>query len=135
MHATGPFDVKMTPQDDKLGDGLSRMVLEKQYHGDLEGTGKGQMLTNGVSASKSGVYTAMETFTGTLKGRSDEKKTGSFVLYHTGIMRQGKPELTISVAPDSGTGQLAGIAGTMKINIAADGKHSYDFDYTLPAGN
>ncbi len=134
MHATGPFDVKMTPpQDDKLGDGLTRLLLDKQYHGDLDGTGKGQMLTNGVNASKSGVYVAMETFTGTLKGRSGEKRSGSFVLYHIGIMRQGTPDLTINVVPDSGTGQLAGISGMMTIIIAPDGKHSYDFEYMLPA--
>jgi hypothetical protein len=129
QHAIGPFDVKMTPpQDDKLGDGLTRLLLDKQYHGDLDGTGKGQMLTNGINASKSGVYVAMETFTGTLKGKS-----GSFVLHHTGIMRQGTPDLTINVVPDSGTGQLAGISGKMTIIIAKDGKHSYDFEYTLPA--
>jgi Protein of unknown function (DUF3224) len=126
-HATGPFDVKMIPQDDKAGDGLTRMLLDKQYHGDLEGAAKGQMLTGGVSANHSGAYVAMEKFTGTLHGRS-----GSFVLHHTGIMTNGKPDLTILVAPDSGTGQLAGITGKMTITIAADGKHSYDFEYTLP---
>jgi hypothetical protein len=126
-HATGPFDVKMTPPDDKAGDGLTRMVLDKQYHGDLEGTAKGEMLTGGISANHSGAYVAMEKFTGTLHGRS-----GSFVLHHTGIMTNGKPDLTILVAPDSGAGQLAGITGKMTINIAADGKHSYDFEYTLP---
>ena len=126
-HAAGPFDVKMIPQDDKTGDGLSRMLLDKQYHGDLEGTAKGQMLTGGISANHSGAYVAIEKFTGTLHGRS-----GSFVLHHTGIMTNGKPDLTILVAPDSGTGQLAGIAGKMTINIAADGKHSYDFEYALP---
>ena len=129
-HATGPFDVKMTPQDDKAGDGISRMLLDKQYHGDLEGTAKGQMLTGGITANKSGAYVAIEKFTGTLHGRS-----GSFVLHHTGIMTRGKPDLTILVAPDSGTGQLAGITGKMTINIAADGKHSYDFEYTLPKEN
>jgi len=128
MHATGPFDVKMTPQDDKLGDGLSRMLLDKQYHGDLEGTAKGQMLTGGISADHSGAYVAIEKFTGTLQGRS-----GTFVLHHTGIMTRGTPDLTILVAPDSGTGQLTGITGKMTVNIAADGKHSYDFEYTLPA--
>ena len=127
-HATGPFDVKMIPQDDKLGDGISRMLLDKHYHGDLEGASKGQMLTTGISASKSGAYIAMETFTGTLQG-----KTGGFALHHTGIMRNGTPDLTINVVPDSGTGQLAGITGKMTINIAPDGKHSYEFDYVLPA--
>jgi hypothetical protein len=127
-HAAGPFDVKMTPQDDKAVDGVARMLLDKQYHGDLEGTAKGEMLTGGVNASKSGVYVAIEKFTGTLHGHS-----GSFVLHHTGIMTRGAPDLTILVAPDSGTDQLAGISGKMTINVAADGKHSYDFEYTLPA--
>jgi hypothetical protein len=125
-HVTGPFDVKMIPQDDKTGDGLSRMSLDKQYHGDLDGTAKGEMLTGGVSANHSGAYVAMEKFTGTLHGRG-----GSFILHHTGIMTEGKPDLTILVAPDSGTGQLAGITGKMTIKIT-DGKHFYDFEYTLP---
>ena len=127
-HATGPFDVKMIPQDDKAIDGVTRMLIDKQYHGDLEGAAKGQMLTGGMSADKSGAYVAIEKFTGTLHGR-----TGSFVLHHTGIMTRGKPDLTILVAPDSGSGQLAGISGKMTIIIAPDGKHSYDFEYTLPA--
>ncbi len=128
QHATGPFDVKMIPQDDKAVDGVTRMLIDKQYHGDLEGAAKGQMLTGGMSADKSGAYVAIEKFTGTLHGR-----TGSFVLHHTGIMTRGKPDLTILVAPESGTGQLAGISGKMTIIIAPDGKHSYDFEYTLPA--
>jgi uncharacterized protein DUF3224 len=125
-HASGPFDVKITPQDDKLNDGISRMVSEKQYHGDMEGSSKGQLLATG-SAKSSGVYVAIETFTGTLHG-----KTGGFALHHTGIMTKGSPSLAISVVPDSGTGQLAGISGKMNIIIAPDGKHSYDFEYTLP---
>lgn len=129
MHVTGPFDVKMLPQDDKLNDGISRMVLDKQYHGGLEGSSKGQMLATG-SAKSSGVYVAIETFTGTLQGKS-----GSFSLYHTGIMAKGAPSLNINVVPGSGTGQLAGISGKMTITVAADGKHTYEFEYTLPAGN
>jgi hypothetical protein len=129
MHATGPFDVKITAQDDQLNDGVARMLLDKQYHGDLEGTSKGQMLATG-SAKSSGVYVAIETLTGTLKG-----KTGSFALHHTGIMTKNSPSLTINVVPDSGTGELTGISGKMNIVIAADGKHSYDFEYTLPSAN
>ena len=126
-HATGPFDVKVTPQDDKSDDPLlGRMTLDKQYHGDLEGTGKGQMLTAGSAQKGSGAYVAIEKVTGTLQGR-----TGTFVLQHTGIMTQNTPHLAITVVPDSGTGQLAGISGKMTI-IIADGKHSYDFEYTLP---
>jgi hypothetical protein len=137
MTARGPFDVKVIPQDDKLNDGISRMLLDKQYHGDLEGTSKGQMLAVG-NAKNSGVYVAVETFTGTLQAGSGEKgavekKTGSFSLHHTGVMTKGAPSLSIDVVPDSGTGQLTGIAGKMNIIIAPDGKHSYDFEYTLPA--
>jgi hypothetical protein len=126
MSAHGPFDVKLVPQDDKLNDGISRMVLDKQYHGDLEGSSKGQMLATG-STKSSGVYVAVETFTGTLQG-----KAGGFALYHTGIMAKGAPNLNINVVPDSGTGQLAGISGKMTITVAPDGKHAYDFEYTLP---
>src|SRR5690348_10148642 len=127
-HASGTFDVKITPQtDDKSGEpSLSRMTIDKQFHGDLEGTSKGQMLAAG-DAKTSGIYVAIEKFSGTLKGRS-----GTFILHHTGLMTRGVPQLSIAVAPDSGTGQLAGLTGTLTINIAADGKHSYEFDYTLP---
>ena len=127
-HAAGPFDVKVTPQDDKSDDPLlGRMTLDKQYHGGLDATGKGQMLTAGSAVKGSGAYVAIEKVTGSLQGR-----TGSFVLQHTGIMTQNTPQLTITVVPDSGTGQLAGIAGKMTIIIAAGGKHSYDLEYTLP---
>jgi hypothetical protein len=129
-HSTGAFDVKMIPQEDKSTEGVSRILIDKQYHGDLEGAAKGQMLTNGVDANGSGVYVAMEKFSGTLHGR-----TGTFMLHHTGVMMRSKPQLTITVVPDSGTGDLAGIAGTMTINIASGGKHSYDFEYTLPNKN
>ncbi len=126
-HATGPFEVKVTAQDDKSEDPLlNRMTLDKHYHGDLEATGKGQMLTAGTDVKGSGAYVAIEKVSGTLNGR-----TGSFVLQHTGTMTQNTPHLTITIVPDSGTGQLKGITGKMAINIA-DGKHSYDFEYTLP---
>jgi len=126
--ATGPFDVKLTPQEDKLNPALGRMTIEKQYHGVLEATGKGQMLTAGAQGS--GGYVAMEIVNGTLNGR-----TGTFALQHSGTMNRGVPSLSITVVPDSGTGQLAGLAGKMNIIISPDGKHSYDFEYTLPDAN
>jgi len=128
MHASGPFEVKITPQDDSTGEPLlNRMLLDKQYHGDLEATGQGQMLTAGTEVKGSGAYVAIEKVAGTLKGRS-----GSFVLQHTGTMTQNAPQLSIIVVPDSGTGELKGLAGKMLINIAGDGKHSYELEYTLP---
>ena len=126
--ASGPFEVKLSPQAPEDTSALSpigRMLLDKQFHGDLEATSKGQMLAVQSDVEGSAGYVAMEQVSGTLHGRS-----GTFVLQHSGTMTRGAPQLVITVVPDSGTGQLAGLSGTMTINIA-DGKHSYDFDYTL----
>jgi len=125
-HATGTFEVKLTPQPSEPP--LGRMTFDKQLRGGLEGVSKGEMLTAGSGAKgSSGGYVALESFTGTLDGRK-----GSFVLQHTGTMTAGSPQLSITVVPGSGTGELVGLAGTMNITIA-DGKHSYDFEYTLPS--
>lgn len=127
-HARGTFDVKVTPAPGDDKDAVpGRFLLEKQIHGDLEGTSKGQMLTAGDFAKGSAGYVAIEQITATLAGR-----TGSFALQHSGTLNHGAQELNIKVVPGSGTGQLEGIAGTMTIEIK-DGKHSYDFEYTLPA--
>ena len=126
--ASGTFEVKLKPQvtDDKAEDAtLGRMSFDKQFHGDLEAISKGEMLTAGTGIKGSAGYVAIERVSGTLHGRS-----GTFVLQHSGTMTRGAPELTVTVVPDSGTGQLVGLAGKMAIKIA-DGKHSYDFEYTL----
>jgi uncharacterized protein DUF3224 len=127
-HAQGTFEVKVTPQppDDKDDPNLGRFLLDKQFHGDLEGTSKGQMLTAGTAVKGSAGYVAIEKISGTLRGRR-----GTFVLQHIGTMTQGTPEMSVTVVPDSGTGVLVGISGRMKI-IVADGKHSYEFEYSLP---
>jgi hypothetical protein len=127
-HAIGTFEVKVTPQtgEDGVDGSIARMLLDKQIHGDLEATSKGQMLAMGI-VKGSGGYVAMEKITGTLKGCS-----GSFVLQHSGTMRGGVPQLSVTVVPDTGTGELAGLAGTFTITIDS-GKYSYDFEYSLPA--
>ena len=130
LHATGPFEVKLDPQphDEKCGGtAIGLIFLDKHFHGDLEATSKGTMLASGTGAKgSSGGYVALEIVTGSLKGH-----TGTFVLQHSATMNRGTPHLSVTVVPDSGTGQLTGLAGTMDI-IIADGKHSYDFEYTLP---
>jgi hypothetical protein len=129
IQAQGTFDVKITPQppdDNAEGLTLGRMLIDKQFHGDLDAVSKGQMLTGMTGVKGSGAYVAIERVTGTLNGRR-----GSFILHHLGIMVRGVPQLNVTVVPDSGTGELVGIAGTMTI-IIADGKHSYDFAHTLP---
>ena len=126
--ATGTFDVKVTPQASDKGDAapVGRMTIDKQFHGDLEGTSKGEMLTAMTAVKGSAGYVAIERVTAALRGRK-----GTFALQHTGIMNRGTPSLTITVVPDSGTDQLAGLSGKMAIIIAADGKHSYEFDYAI----
>jgi Protein of unknown function (DUF3224) len=126
--ASGTFEVKLTPQaaDDEARDStLGRLTIEKQFQGDLEANSRGQMLTAGTDVAGSAGYVAIERIIGTLHGRS-----GSFVLQHSGTMARGAPQLTVTVVPDSGTGQLVGLAGRMTIEIA-DGNHSHAFEYTL----
>jgi Protein of unknown function (DUF3224) len=123
--ASGTFEVKLTPQETSGDPRLGRFSLDKQFHGDLEATSKGEMLTGGMPAKGSAGYVAIELVTGKLHGCS-----GSFILQHSGTMDRGKPSLSVTVVPDSGTEELAGLAGKMTINIA-DGKHSYGFEYSL----
>jgi hypothetical protein len=128
IHAQGTFDVNVIPQppEDKTeGSGLGRMLLDKHFHGDLDASSQGQMLTGMTGVKGSGAYVAIERVTGTLHGHS-----GSFILYHLGTMVRGVPQMSVTVVPDSGTGELVGIAGTMTITIA-EGNHSYDFAYSL----
>jgi hypothetical protein len=126
--ATGDFEVKLVPQAVELGRDadLGRMTIDKQFNGDLEGTSHGQMLTAMSAVQGSAGYVAIERVTGTLRGRK-----GSFVLQHTGVMDRGQSSLAITVVPDSGTDELAGLAGRFEI-LVEDGKHSYVFEYTLP---
>ena len=125
--ARGPFDVTLAPQQDAGAPAtLGRMTIDKRFHGDLEATSQGQMLSAMTDTKGSAGYVAVERVTGTLAGRR-----GSFVLQHSGTMNRGAPQLSVTVVPDSGTGELAGLAGAMTVTIA-DGKHSYEFEYTLP---
>jgi len=125
-HAEGKFDVKVTPMPEG-GDGLSRFGMEKQFHGAFAGTSKGEMIGGGDYKAGNAGYVAAEVLTGTLDG-----KHGSFGLQHMTTMTGGKPDMKIIVIPGSGTGELAGIAGTFTI-IIAHGEHSYTLDYTLPS--
>lgn len=126
VHARGTFDVKTIPQPaDEEGVAIGRLLLDKQFHGDLEATSKGQMIAVRTGVTNSAGYVAMEQVSGTLLGR-----TGTFVLQHSGTVNRGEQELLITVVPDSGTGELTSLMGTMTI-IIEGGKHSYDFEYSM----
>ena len=130
QHVTGPFDVKITPQkpDTQIARAanLARLTIDKRYHGDLEAIAKGEMLAAQTEVKGSAGYVALERVSGKLKGRS-----GSFVLQHNGTMNRGTAELAVTVVPDSGAGELRGLSGKMKIVIAPDGAHSYEFDFKI----
>lgn len=129
LHAEGTFEVKNFPlgTDEALNKtAIGRFGLDKQFHGDMEGASKGEMLGAGNPATGTAGYVAIEQFTGTLNGHQ-----GSFAMQHFGTMEDNKFELTVKVVPGSGTEDLIGISGSMIITIA-NGKHSWKFDYAIP---
>jgi hypothetical protein len=127
---SGEFDVKLTPQKPDNAEtesvGVARISLDKSFHGALEATSKGEMLSMMTEVKGSGVYVAVERVTGALNGLR-----GSFALHHLGTMTRGVPQLSVVVVPDSGTGELVGLGGEMQIKIS-EGKHFYEFSFTLP---
>jgi hypothetical protein len=126
---SGTFDVALAPlpvenvTDEAM---MQRRSIDKTFHGPLDGHSKGQMLSIGTTTAGSAAYVAVERVEGMLDGKS-----GTFSLHHTGVMNRGAPTLTITVVPDSGTGDLTGISGTMAIDIR-DKQHYYTFDYDMP---
>jgi len=125
-HAHGAFTVNVQPLTPPPADGIGRFSIDKQIHGDLEATSKGEMFSAGDPKQGSAGYVAIEVVTGTLAG-----KHGSFALQHLATMDKSGLKMTVIVVPGSGSGELKGIEGTFTIHIDK-GQHSYDFDYTLP---
>jgi hypothetical protein len=126
--ARGTFEVNLTPQEPDAitaGTSIGRMTLDKQFHGDLEGASRGQMLASLAAVEGSAGYVALEEVEGTLHGRR-----GSFVLQHSGTMDRGAPSLSVTVVPDSGTAELEGLRGTLQI-VVEGGVHGYVLEYEL----
>ena len=124
-HARGTFTVNIQPLTPAPAEGLSRFSIDKQIHGDLEGTTKGEMFSGGDPKQGAAGYVAIEVVTGTLQG-----KHGSFALQHVATMDSNGSKISITIVPGSGTGELKGIAGTFTIQVA-EGRHSYELEYTL----
>jgi hypothetical protein len=130
MHASGYFDVTLAPQ---AADNpqvrtaqIQRLSIDKKYHGEVQGTSTGQMQAIRDDRD-TGAYVALEKVVASIKGRS-----GTFMLMHYGYMHQGAVgRWLVEIVPNSGTGELADLSGTMKI-IQKDGKHYYEIEYTLP---
>ncbi|WP_449446264.1 DUF3224 domain-containing protein [Thermomonas brevis] len=126
QQAKGEFEVTRIPQEElDIGGGASvgHSRFDKRFRGPLDATSVVHMLAVMSATPGSGAYVAIERIEGTLDG-----KRGSFHAQHSGAMDRGTPSLDISVVPDSGTGELAGLHGRIAIDIV-DGKHYYTFDY------
>ena len=134
VHAKGSFDIKMTPAEqtefEKAND-ISRLTSDKTWHGDFEGVSHGEMITGSTERTGSMAYVAIERMTGKLNGRQ-----GGFTFTHRASMMKGEAistgDLSVTVVPNSGTGELTGISGSLMIHIDAQGKHTWTFDYSLP---
>ena len=134
LHAKGSFDIKMTPAEatefEKAND-IARLTSEKTWHGDFEGVSHGEMITGSTASTGSMAYVAIERMTGKLNGRQ-----GSFTFAHRASMMKGDApsagDLSVTVIPNSGTGELIGLTGSLMIQIDAQGKHTWTFDYSLP---
>ena len=124
-HAKGPFTVTLTPQDSPADAPVARMLLYKEFHGDLEAIAHGEMMAAHEPLTGAGVYVAIDRVTGTLHGRS-----GSFLIAHRGIRNADGQELSIVIVPGSGTGQLTGITGSLGIEIVGK-EHFYSVEYEL----
>ena len=128
MHrARGTFEVKMKPEplsEVAAKSSIARMSIDKAFHGELEGTSQGEFLASG-SPDGSGAYVAMERVTGEVNG-----KFGSFVLQHAATMVNKVPTMSVTIVPGSGSGELAGVQGSMQILVEA-GQHSYDLSYEI----
>jgi hypothetical protein len=127
--AIGPFTVKLPTLSvhDAVEGLLGRRAIDKTYEGPLSGTGRGEMLMAGTATPGSAGYVALERFEGSLDGRA-----GGFHLQHFGLMNRGQGSLRVEIIPDSGTGELTGLTGSMQIHIAPGGAHSYELDYAVP---
>ena len=131
--ASGSFEVNVQPlanaafsnEEGSADPLLGRFLLTKKFSGDLDASARGHMLSAGTGTKGSAAYVAIDQVMGTLEGRK-----GSFVLQHTGSMRRGASSLSVMVVPDSGTEELAGLRGTLSINIV-EGRHFYDFLYSF----
>ena len=126
-HAKGSFDVTITPQESAPDATVARMLLYKEFHGDLEAIAHGEMMAAHEPLTGAGVYVALDRVTGTLHGRS-----GSFLIAHRGVRNADGQELSIVIVPGSGTGPLTGITGTLGIEIVGK-EHFYSVEYELPS--
>src|SRR5689334_2521677 len=124
--ARGTFDVDIQPGTAELDGAVGRFELSKTFHGDIQATGTGVMLSAGDPGVGAAGYVAIET----VRGRLGERE-GSFALQQFGSMHDGSQTLYYEVVPGSGSGQLTGLTGRLHLHIDGDGTHRYELHYDL----
>lgn len=122
MSVSASFTIEMSPGESLVA-GSGRFDFTKTWSGAAEGISRGVLLSGGDPATGHAGYIAIEQFEGTLDGRY-----GTLLLNQLGSMVADEPQLTFVVAPGSGTGQLAGVTGTVQIDaVGDDGVHQVTF--------
>jgi len=129
MHARGTFSVELEaspPFEEDAGIAFSRVRVDKRFEGTLEAESVVHMLAVMTPVKTSRAYVAVERVVGTLDGRE-----GAFAVTHLGVQTADEQSLALAIVPDSGTGELEGITGTLSIEFT-DGQHFYEIDWSLP---
>jgi hypothetical protein len=124
----GEFEVRRgTEPACDMGEGVQagHFRFDKRFRGDLDATSVVHMLAVMTEVQGSAGYVAIERISGTL-----HRRQGAFFVVHNGVMDRGTPSLTLTIVPDSGTGELVGLSGRMAIDIV-DGRHYYTLDYAF----
>src|SRR3954452_23591466 len=124
---TSDFDVTDYAPDVTTALPTGHLRMRKTYAADVQGRSVTQFTSAFDQTSGIGTYVALESFEGTVAGRR-----GSFNFVHaastSGTDRAHEYGL---IVPASGTDELAGIEGTVRLHVDADGTHHMDFDHNL----
>jgi hypothetical protein len=126
--ATGAFtidDWEDEPFGEQDGVKLSRVRVTKTFAGEIAGSSTAALVMAGAQEG-SAAYVGLEQVVGSVHDHS-----GSFVLQHSATMTKDAQSLSLTVVPDSGTGELLGVSGQGRIEIDAEGGHTLILDYEL----
>ncbi|PXX66311.1 uncharacterized protein DUF3224 [Nocardia tenerifensis] len=134
MKATGTFSVVSfvptevvpdPPIETALPVGIAQ--IEKKFDGEITGRSATLFTAAFDQASGVGTYVAMESFEGALNGVA-----GTFNFTHSATTSgSDRTAESFVIVPASGTGDLAGIAGTGGLSVDEAGGHHIWFDYEL----
>lgn len=130
MQATADFTITAWDQaewgEQPEGPSLGKATVRKAFTGQMAGESVAEIVM--CQGDGGAAYTGIERFTGTVDGQQ-----GSFVCQHGAVTGGDDTTSHGIVVPGSGTGDLAGISGTVAITVLPDGGHTFTLDYELGA--